>query len=61
MRLITLVIRPKKILISKHSSTPIKMQNPTEEGLSEDDFENNDVGIIWMSHIMEMFKPRVAC
>ena len=25
----------------------LKMQNPTEEGLSEDDFENNDVGIIW--------------
>ena len=25
----------------------IKMQNPTEDGLSEDDFENNDVGIIW--------------
>ena len=25
----------------------IKMQNPTEDGLSEDDFENNDIGIIW--------------
>lgn len=25
----------------------LKMQNPTEDGLSEDDFENNDVGIIW--------------
>ena len=25
----------------------LKMQNPTEDGLSEDDFENNDIGIIW--------------
>ena len=25
----------------------LKMQNPTEDGLSEDDFENNDIGIVW--------------
>tara|TARA_Y100000816_G_scaffold292460_1_gene287861 strand:+ start:3133 stop:5670 length:2538 start_codon:yes stop_codon:yes gene_type:complete len=25
----------------------LKMQNPTEDGFSEDDFENNDIGIIW--------------
>ena len=33
----------------------IKMLNPTEYGLSEDDFENNDIGLIWYeSHLMWM-------